>query len=60
MGLEIWATGQRAELEALRHQLDPLGRLVQESIPVAMAGVDAGRYRQYLRLLPIHLMKGHS
>lgn len=50
MGLEIWAVGTWDELAVLRAHLAAAGSLLQTGDPQLLVGVDAGRYRQYLRV----------
>lgn len=50
LGLEVWAIGSAEELTGLRAQLAGAGRLIEVGDPHVLAGPDAGRYRQYLRV----------
>lgn len=50
LGLEVWAIGTWSELTGLRSQLAGAGRLIEVGDPHSLAGPDAGRYRQYLRV----------
>lgn len=50
LGLEVWAIGSWSELIGLRAQLAAAGRLLEVGDPRVLAGPDAGRYRQYLRV----------
>ncbi|WP_143194237.1 hypothetical protein [Micromonospora sp. CB01531] len=50
LGLEVWAVGTYEELTGLRAQLAGGGRLLEVGDPHVLAGADAGRYRQYIRV----------
>lgn len=50
VGLEIWAIGDAQELIVMRGQLAAAGRLQEVGDPHALAGADAGRYKQYIRV----------
>ncbi len=49
--LEVWLTGTRAQIEAARKALSSTGRTAYESSTHRLAGVDAGRHRQYVRIV---------
>ncbi|MGW4682915.1 hypothetical protein ACWEOS_31015 [Micromonospora taraxaci] len=48
--MEVWLSGTRAELDAATAALADLGHVIQQGQRWPMGGVDAGRYRLYLRL----------
>ncbi|MEV6375807.1 hypothetical protein [Micromonospora musae] len=48
--MEVWLTGTRAELDAAEAALTAIGHTTQHGTRWPMTGVDAGRYRLYLRL----------
>ncbi|MGI5523580.1 hypothetical protein ACQEUX_21990 [Micromonospora sp. CA-259024] len=48
--MEAWLSGTRAELDAAIAALADLGHVIQHGQRWPMGGVDAGRYRLYLRL----------
>lgn len=50
LGLEIWAIGSWDELVGMRAQLAAAGGLIEVGDPHVLAGPDAGRYRQYIRV----------
>ncbi|MEU7620516.1 hypothetical protein AB0B27_31115 [Micromonospora rifamycinica] len=50
LGLELWVIGTHEELTGLRAQLGGAGRLLEVGEAHVLAGADAGRYRQYLRV----------
>ena len=51
--MEAWLSGTRAELDAATAALADLGHVIQQGQRWPMGGVDAGRYRLYLRLAVI-------
>lgn len=48
--MEVWLTGTPAELDAAETALRDIAYVAFTSVRYPMAGVDAGRYRTYLRL----------
>ncbi|MET8229080.1 hypothetical protein ABZS77_00165 [Micromonospora sp. NPDC005298] len=48
--MEVWLSGTRAELDAATTAVAALGHVIQQGQRWPMGGVDAGRYRLYLRL----------
>ena len=49
--LEVWLTGTRAQLDSARAALGSVGRTAYESDTWRLFGPDAGRHRQYIRIV---------